>query len=653
MKKFTSCSDLAKYRTEQKLAVSEVRVGLDTGGLAAGAGEILGIIKEGVAEADLPVVVRRTGSLGLAYADPVVVVKQEGGPELMYGEVDSGVAQRIVSDHLGKGELIQDHVIATRNRATEFDDRPTTAILIKDTGVNGGDRSKFFQASFEQEVEISTLDPKVPILRALDMGIYDEGLCVQLLPSGVTYSNVLSPDIRRIISESLQNGRVIDELLVKDPDPQVRIVLRRCGQVDPENLGDVLAHGGYAALESVLSGMSPDDVIEEMKTAGLRGRGGAGFPTWRKWKLTREVEADQRYVICNADEGDPGAFMDRSVLEGDPHAVLEGLILAAYSIGASKGYFYIRAEYPLAVARIRRAIQEARVAGLLGDNILGSGFSFDAKVRLGAGAFVCGEETALIASIEGKRGSPSPRPPYPSVRGLWGKPTSINNVETLAAVSPIIENGGEWYAGYGTEQSRGTKVFAVTGKVKNAQLVEIPMGVSIRTIVYDICGGVLDDEDIKAVQTGGPSGGVIPEKHLDTEISYESLSELGSIMGSGGMLVMDEYDSMVDVARFYLKFSVEESCGKCAPCRVGGYQMQQLLDKIFRGRGKVEDLGSLRKICRAMQTASLCGLGQTAPNPVLSTLRYFEDEYQAFIEGGSAYARKMRKQLAEAGEQAG
>ena len=652
MKKFTSCSDLAKYRAEQKVAISEVRVGLDTGGLAAGAGDVLGIIKEGVAEADLPFAVCRTGSLGLAFADPVVVVKQEDGPEIMYGEVDSAVAQRIVSDHLGKGQLIEDHLIATRNRAIELDDRPTTAILIKDTGVNGGDRSKFFQASFEQEIKISTLDPKVPILRALDMGVYDEGLCVQLLPSGVTYSNVLSPDIRRIIFESLQNGRVIDELLIKDPDPQVRIVLRRCGQVDPENLGDVLAHGGYAALESVLSGMSPDEVIEVMKTAGLRGRGGAGFPTWRKWKLTQEVEADQRYVICNADEGDPGAFMDRSVLEGDPHAVLEGLILAAYSIGASKGYFYIRAEYPLAVARVRRAIQEARVAGLLGENILGSGFSFDAKVRLGAGAFVCGEETALIASIEGKRGSPSPRPPYPSVRGLWGKPTSINNVETLAAVSPIIENGGEWYAGYGTEQSRGTKVFAVTGKVKNAQLVEIPMGISIRTIVYDICGGVLDDEDIKAVQTGGPSGGVIPEKHLDTEISYESLSELGSIMGSGGMLVMDEYDSMVDVARFYLKFSVEESCGKCAPCRVGGYQMQQLLDKIFRGRGKVEDLGSLRKICRAMQTASLCGLGQTAPNPVLSTLRYFEDEYQAFIEGGSAYARKMRKQLAEAGEKA-
>jgi len=652
MKRFKNCSELARYKAGKKLPASEVRVGLDTGGLAAGAGDVLGIIKDGVAKAGLAIAVRRTGPLGLAFADPVVVVQAEDGSEVTYGTVDQTVAQSIVSDHLVKGRLVDDHLIATRDRATELGDQPTTMILIKDTSANGCDRTRFFQASFEQEIDISTLDPGVPVHRAMDMGIYDEGLCVQLLPSGVTYSNVLSPDFRRIISESIQNGRVIDELLVKDSDPQVRIVLRRCGKVDPESLDDVLARGGYAAMERVFSGMAQDEVIEELKTAGLRGRGGAGFPTWKKWKLTQEVEADQRYVICNADEGDPGAFMDRSVLEGDPHAVLEGLILAAYSIGASKGYFYIRAEYPLAVARVRRAIEEARAAGLLGEKILGSDFSFEADVRLGAGAFVCGEETALIASIEGKRGSPSPRPPYPSVHGLWGKPTSINNVETLAAIPPIIENGGEWYSGYGIGESRGTKVFAVTGKVKNAQLVEIPMGVSIRTIIYGICGGILHDESIKAVQTGGPSGGVIPEEFLDTEISYESLNDLGSIMGSGGMLVMDEFDSMVDVARFYLKFSVEESCGKCAPCRVGGYQMQQILDKLFRGRGKEEDLGALRRICHAMKTASLCGLGQTAPNPVLSTLRYFEDEYKAFIDGGSAYARKMKKRIAEAGQKA-
>jgi NADH:ubiquinone oxidoreductase subunit F (NADH-binding) len=469
----------------------------------------------------------------------------------------------------------------------------------------------------------------------------------------VTYCNVLSPDIRRIIADSLVEKKVVKDLLVTEPDPQVRIVLRRCGLVDPESLEDSLKAGAYSAVEKVMAGLGPEDVIEIMKESGLRGRGGAGFPTWRKWQLTREVDADRRFVICNADEGDPGAFMDRSVLEGDPHGVLEGLILAGYCVGASTGFLYIRAEYPLAVARIRKAIEEARAAGLLGKNILGSGFDFDAEVRLGAGAFVCGEETALIASIEGMRGSPSPRPPYPSVSGLWGMPTSINNVETLAAVVPIVENGGAWYAAYGTGASRGTKVFAVTGKVKNSQLVEIPMGVTLQTIIYEICGGVLDDEDIKAVQTGGPSGGVIPERLLSTEISYESLSDLGSIMGSGGMLVMDEYDSMVDVARFYLKFCVDESCGKCAPCRVGGFQMLQVLEMIFRGRGKIEDLDKLRRICQAMQTASLCGLGQTAPNPVLSTLRYFEDEYLAFIEGGAAYARAMKKKLAQSGQKAG
>ena len=653
MKRFTNCEELAAYHAQKRAVANEIRVGLDTGGMAAGAGEVFAAIEGELAKLDLNFKLKRTGSLGLAFADPVVVVAPKNGPEITYGAVDEEIAGRIVNQHLKEGRLVDDYLVATRQRATEVGDSPTTAILIKDTSQQDGDRTSFFQASFEQEMAMSSVKPAIPIYRALDMGVYDRGLCVQLLPSGVTYCNVLSPHIRSIIEESIQGNKVVEDLLVKEADPQERIVLRRCGLVDPESLQDSMAAGAYKAVAKVLAGLGPEEVIEIMKESGLRGRGGAGFPTWKKWQLTRAVEAERRFVICNADEGDPGAFMDRSVLEGDPHGVLEGLILAGYCVGATTGFLYIRAEYPLAVARIRRAIEEAKAAGLLGKNILGTGFDFEADVRLGAGAFVCGEETALIASIEGKRGSPSPRPPYPSVSGLWGMPTSINNVETLAAVVPIVENGGAWYAAHGTGNSRGTKVFAVTGKVKNSQLVEIPMGVTLQTIVYDICGGVLDDEELKAVQTGGPSGGVIPEKYLETEISYESLSELGSIMGSGGMLVMDEYDSMVDVARFYLKFSVEESCGKCAPCRVGGYQMQQLLDKIFRGRGKVEDLGSLRKICRAMQTASLCGLGQTAPNPVLSTLRYFEDEYQAFIEGGSAYARKMRKQLAEAGEQAG
>jgi NADH:ubiquinone oxidoreductase subunit F (NADH-binding) len=428
------------------------------------------------------------------------------------------------------------------------------------------------------------------------------------------------------------------------PDKQVRIVLRNCGNVDPDSLDDYLRRmGGYQALRRALFECTPEQVIAEMKASCLRGRGGAGFPTWMKWQLTRAQPAPQRYVICNGDEGDPGAFMDRSVLESDPHSVLEGMMIAAYAMGSSKGYFYIRAEYPKAVERIGRAIKQAQEHGLLGANILGSGFTFDAKVRLGAGAFVCGEETALIASIEGRRGSPSPRPPYPSVRGLWGMPTAINNVETLACVPAILARGGAWFASYGTETSKGTKVFAVTGKVRNAQLVEVPMGTTLREIIYEVCGGVLDGREIKAVQTGGPSGGVIPIQHLDTRVSYESLQQLGSIMGSGGMLVMDKTDSMVEVAKFYLKFCVDESCGKCAPCRIGGYQLLQILDRISRGRGSAGDVALIRRICQAMQKASLCGLGQTAPNPVLSTLRYFGEEYQAFIEGGPSYARKVNR----------
>lgn len=645
-----TAADLEVFRTPPAGAPNWVRVGMDTGGIAAGAKEVYECLLDEKAKLGLAADVRRTGSGGLAFADPVVEVQSEGLPQITYGAVDVGVAKRIASEHLGKGFLIDDHIIATRQRATQLGSERPQAILVRDTSQEGGDKTEFFQASLQQEMDVHNISD-VPVYRAMDMGVYNQGLCVQVLPSGVTYANVLTPDLRRIISETIQSGRVVEDLLVTEPDPQVRVVLRNCGSVDPDCIDDYLRHGGYQGLGKVLGSLSPEAALEEMKTSGLRGRGGAGFPVWLKWKLTRDPESDQKYVICNADEGDPGAFMDRSVLEGDPHSVLEGLMLAGYCIGASKGYLYIRAEYPLAVERVRRAIEQARERGLLGDNILGSGFSFDADVRLGAGAFVCGEETALIASIEGKRGSPVPRPPFPSVKGLWGKPTAINNVETLATVPAVFANGGAWYAQYGTEKSRGTKVFAVTGKVKYAQLVEVPMGVTLSTIVYNVCGGVLNDVDIKAVQTGGPSGGVIPEKLLETPISYETLQELGSIMGSGGMLVMDVNDSMVDVAKFYLKFCVDESCGKCAPCRVGGYQMLQILEKIYRGRGEDEDLAQLKRICYAMQTASLCGLGQTAPNPVLSTLRYFEEEYRAFIEGGTSYARKIKKQLAELAKQ--
>lgn len=621
-----------------------IKVCLDTGGIAAGAERVYNLLLNQSKSLGLDVAILRTGTLGLSFVDPTVEVCVNGMPEVLYGHVDEEVAHRILTEHVIGKILIEDHLIAPRHRATK-PAGTVTHILVRDTSVDDGkDKSGFYQYTFQEELKKRGLQEKVQVVRALDMGIYGKGVVVQVLPSGITFTNVLVPDIARIIEKKVIKHELVEDLIEKLPDKQVRVVTRNCGIVDPESLEDSLAHGGYQGLAKALRS-TPEKVIEEMKTSGLRGRGGAGFPTWLKWHLTREQQATPKYVICNGDEGDPGAFMDRSVLEADPHSVMEGLMIAAYCVGASMGYFYIRAEYPMAVARIEKAIVAARQRGLLGKNILGTGFSFDAKVRLGAGAFVCGEETALIASIEGKRGSPSPRPPFPSVKGLWGQPTVINNVETLAAASAIIDRGGAWYAEYGVDKSRGTKVFAVVGKVKNPQLVEVPMGTTLREIIFDICGGIIDNKEIKAVQTGGPSGGVIPEKFLDTPVTYENLQALGSIMGSGGLLAMDKTDCMVDVAKFYLKFCVDESCGKCAPCRIGGYQMLTLLDKISRGRGQTEDLEQLRRICLAMQKASLCGLGQTAPNPVLSTLRYFEPEYRAYIEGGNSYARKMRKLL--------
>jgi len=643
---------LDAYRKAGTAPKHWIRVGMDTGGIAAGAKEVFDTLVKTREEEGLDVDIQRTGSMGYAFADPVVVIGCEGAPSITCGGLTAETARELILNYCKERTLVDDCVMASRDRSDLINDEVQDVILVKDTSCEDGDKTAFFQQGFKEELEVHGLKGDIHVYRALDMGLYNEGLCVQLLPSGVTYSNVLSPDVRKIIADSLQNKTVLTDLLVNESDPQVRMVLRNCGIIDPEEIDSYLHAGGYAGLEKVLKTDNPEWGIDEMKRSGLRGRGGAGFPTWLKWNLTRKPEADRKFVICNADEGDPGAFMDRSVLEGDPHSVLEGLIISAHCIGASKGFFYVRAEYPLAVERVQRAIDQAREKGILGDNILGSEFSFDAEIRLGAGAFVCGEETALIASIEGKRGSPVPRPPYPSVSGLWGKPTSINNVETLAAVPCIYGNGAEWYASHGTKESPGTKVFAVTGKVKKSQLVEVPMGIPLRTIVEDICGGALDNEEIKAIQTGGPSGGVIPEALLDTIVSYESLQELGSIMGSGGMLVMDQYDCMVDVAKFYLKFCVDESCGKCAPCRVGGFQMMQLLDKIHRGRGEEEDIDRLQRICRCMQSASLCGLGQTAPNPVLSSLKYFEAEYRAYIEGGAAYARKMKKKMAELAKKA-
>lgn len=641
----TSLLDSLREGIDSRPPDEWIRISMDSGGIAAGADGLLSCFENACCEAGVDLPILRTGSYGYAFADPVVEIKTKAMGATVYAAVSEELVPQIVQSHILDHRLLDDHVLATRCRATELTG-PVSTVLLQDTSPGGGDKTRFFQESLQDALRAAHPEHEVPVVRAYDCGLYEEGMVVQLLPSGLTYTNVLARDIIRIVQSSILSNEVLDDLLHTEPDKQERIVLRNCGRIDPESIEDALRQGAYTSLAATLASREPMKLIEIIQASGLRGRGGAGFPTGTKWKLTRQSEADRKFIICNGDEGDPGAFMDRSVLESDPHAVLEGLILAGYAIRADTGFFYIRAEYPLAVHRVQKALAAARKRGLLGKNILGSGWDFDAEIRLGAGAFVCGEETALIASIEGRRGSPEPRPPYPSVNGLWGKPTCINNVETLAAVPWIVEKGAEAYARHGTDTSRGTKVFAVTGKVKHAQLVEVPMGTTVREIVFGICGGVQDDVPIKGVQTGGPSGGIIPDGQLDTPITYENLQALGSIMGSGGMLVMDANDCMVDVAAFYLKFCVDESCGKCAPCRVGGYQMLQFLLNIKRGRGTPDDLLQINRICSAMRCASLCGLGQTAPNPILSSLRYFKDEFDAYIEGGISYARKRKKALA-------
>lgn len=475
-----------------------------------------------------------------------------------------------------------------------------------------------------------------------------QGFCAQgpLVSVGeIFYTKVKPADVPEIVEKTVLKGEVVERLLYVNPvngehckthedipfyKKQHRILLADCGKINPEDINEYIGHNGYQGLLKAFE-IGPEGVIEEMKKSGLRGRGGAGFPTWLKWDLTRKPKSKEKFMICNGDEGDPGAYMDRSLLEGNPHSVVEGMIIAGYTIGASKGLFYIRAEYPLAIKRIQKAIDDCYKMGLLGKNILGSKFSYDLEIRYGAGAFVCGEETALITSIEGNRGTPRPKPPFPATCGLWGKPTAINNVETLANVPYIMVKGGDWYSQMGVGKSKGTKVFAMTGKVKNTGLVEVPMGITVKEIVYDIGGGPLKGDKAKAVQTGGPSGGVIDPAHFDMPITYESLQEIGAIMGSGGFIVMDETDCMVDIAKFYLDFCVDESCGKCAPCRIGGYQMLQILNRITEGKGKPEDVDKLKDIAHAMQKASLCALGQTAPNPVLSTLKFFPEEYAEHI----------------------
>ena len=486
----------------------------------------------------------------------------------------------------------------------------------------------------------------VRVIQTGCFGLCSKGPIVIIRPEDTFYAMVTPEDCKEIIEKHIIEGKIVERLLCKDIDgskvqnldnltfykKQKRIALKNCGVIDPENIDEYIAFDGYKALEKVLLHMTPDEVIETIEKSGLRGRGGAGFPTGKKWALTRSVTGKQKYVVCNADEGDPGAFMDRSILEGDPHSVLESMIIAGYAIGANQGYIYVRAEYPIAVERFKIAIKQAREYGLLGKNIFGTEFDFDVDVRLGAGAFVCGEETALLESIEGKRGQPRVKPPYPANQGLWFKPTLINNVETFANVTRIILNGADWYSSIGTENSKGTKVFALGGNVVNIGLVEVPMGTTLREIVYDIGGGIPNGRDFKAAQTGGPSGGCIPKEHLDTPIDYETLKQIGSMMGSGGLIVMDDTKCMVNLAKFYLSFTVDESCGKCTPCRIGTKRMLELLEKITQGEAELEDLEKLEELAVNIPKTAICGLGQSAPNPVLSTLKYFREEYLEHIK---------------------
>ncbi len=507
------------------------------------------------------------------------------------------------------------------------------------------------QKEFEEQIVANGLSEEVKIVQTGCFGLCALGPVVIVYPDGTFYSRVTEEDVKEIVSEHLLKGRPVERLVYTDTGDkevapenvslndtafyrsQKRVALRNCGVINPENIDEYIAMDGYQALGKVLTEMTPDDVIKEILASGLRGRGGGGFPTGKKWELARNLvpDADQKYVACNADEGDPGAFMDRSVLEGDPHALIEAMAIAGYAIGANQGFVYVRAEYPIAVRRLEIAINQAREYGLLGKDIFGTGFDFDMEIRLGAGAFVCGEETALMTSIEGKRGEPRPRPPFPAAKGLFGKPTVLNNVETYANIPQIILKGAAWFSSMGTERSKGTKVFALGGKIKNTGLVEVPMGTTLRQIIEEIGGGIPNGKKFKAAQTGGPSGGCIPAHLIDTPIDYDNLIEIGSMMGSGGLIVMDEDSCMVDIAKFFLEFTVDESCGKCTPCRVGTKRLLEMLDNITKGKATLEDLDRMEELCYYIKKNALCGLGQTAPNPVLSTLRYFRDEYEAHI----------------------
>jgi len=522
----------------------------------------------------------------------------------------------------------------------------TRVLTCRGTGCAAGGSGSIFDA-LQREVSRRHLEDEVKVGITGCHGLCEMGPLVVIYPDDILYTHVTSDDVEEIVDETLVNGRPLERLLYKDPTTsesithyhdipfygnQMRIVLVNCGIIDPENIEEYIARDGYAALAKVLTEIEPEDVIEEVKDSGLRGRGGAGFQTGLKWEFTARAVSPVKYVVCNADEGDPGAFMDRSVGEGDPHSIIEGMAIAAYAIGAQKGFIYCRAEYPLAVERLKLAIEQATAYGLLGQDILGSGFDFEMKLKEGAGAFVCGEETALLASIEGRRGEPRPRPPFPAVRGLWDKPTVLNNVKSFATVPQIILKGADWFAGIGTKRSTGTAIFALTGNVRNTGLVEVPMGITLREIIFDIGGGIPGGREFKAVQTGGPLGGCLPADQLDVPVDFDSLRDLGAVMGSGGMIVVDDQTCMVEFAKFFLEFATAESCGKCVPCRMGGRRMLEVLTRITEGKGEPEDLDKLRQISEGMEQGSLCALGQLTPGPVLASLRYFEDEFRAHVD---------------------
>lgn len=638
----------------------EIHIGNATCENAAGAQDVRQEFEKLIeASGRSDIVIKQVGCTGRCSAEPIVGIISHGATPYKYQAVTPDKVRRIFTEHVINGQLVMDYLLdkKTQNR---YSFQVTFYHNSTHCGGDQFDAQQYFQKKL---AEAGLDDTKVKSSQCMNFGLFishcDIPYYMMVFPEQVRYQITSLEDLDVIVKEHIQGGKVVERLKApEDPlferylmtyadigffNRQTRLTLRNSGLIDPESLDEYLYYDGFESLAKVLDQFEPVQAIEEVKKSGLRGRGGGGFPTGLKWEFAYKEQADQKYIICNADEGDPGAFMDRSALEGDPFSIIEGMVIGAYATGATKGFLYIRAEYPLAIERIKMALVKAREHNLLGENILGSGFDFDLEIRLGAGAFVCGEETALIHSIEGQRGQPRIRPPYPAQSGLWGCPTTINNVETWANIPVIFQYGAEWFSRLGTEKSKGTKVFALAGKVRNTGLVEVPMGTTLRDIIYEIGGGIPGDKEIKAVQTGGPSGGCIPASKLDTVVDYDSLSAVGSIMGSGGMIVLDEESCMVDVSKFFLEFTKSESCGKCTPCREGTTRMLEILEKITRGDATMKDLDKLERLARLIKKSALCGLGQTAPNPVLSTLENFREEFEAHVKEKRCPSRKCKK----------